>query len=293
MNVIDITKFTKEKNIYKKGVYLITHKSTNIKYVGSTKMTFSKRWRSHLNGFLKNKGNTVLLNVFKKYGIEGFEFSILEEIEDISKIPFRELYWILRCNTFRSKYGANLSLDTSQPLLNRPSRKLSEKEKRKMRKESKTKKKTYLYDFEGNLLKVFSSSCSCDRYLGLKKGSTSQTIHEIGGRRTLLKKYIPRHEFIKKENFIFVYGQNEESRRKAGLKHKGKIINSEQRMKIRCSNPKSLLCILYEKDTNKKIKSFFSLNECDDFLGLTRGSTSKHNKCKCKFLKNKYYIKII
>jgi hypothetical protein len=35
--------YTEEKNLKGKGVYLISHKSTNIKYVGSTTSNFAER----------------------------------------------------------------------------------------------------------------------------------------------------------------------------------------------------------------------------------------------------------
>ena len=57
--------------------------------------------------------------------------------------------------------------------------------------------------------------------------------------------------------------------------------------KIRLANKKRKSIML--KDVNGNIiKTFNSLNECDDYLGMTRGSTSKVLKGKAKMLKRKY-----
>lgn len=86
--------FTDEINLKDRGVYLITHKSTDIKYIGSTSTYFQERWRAHLNGLKRGIGNKVLINIYNKYGIEGFKFSILESMNDteISTIRERERY---------------------------------------------------------------------------------------------------------------------------------------------------------------------------------------------------------
>ena len=90
--MIQIENFTKETNLLSKGVYVITHKDTTIKYVGSTCCAggFKDRWKRHLNGLLRGIGNRVLLNIFHKYGISGFNFSIIERIDTsgINNCPF-------------------------------------------------------------------------------------------------------------------------------------------------------------------------------------------------------------
>jgi hypothetical protein len=78
----------------KAGLYKITNLINGKSYVGSTKH-FSSRYRSHLS-FLKSGKSSckILQNAVNKYGIENFEFSILEvcsnykekEIEYFTKI---------------------------------------------------------------------------------------------------------------------------------------------------------------------------------------------------------------
>ena len=272
--MIDLTEFTEETDLDSKGVYLITHKQSRIKYVGSTTKSFSFRWRHHLLGFPKDKGNKVLLNVYKKYGMEGFTFTIVEKIEDIELIADRELYWIKQYDTYRTKHGANISLDTRQPLRDRLIEPRTEEQKENYRRACINKKETYVYDKEGNLFKVFESAHECDRFFGIKKGYTSQIITGIGGRKMINHHYIPSYEYIEKESF---------------KSYKPKRETSVER---RLYNTKRIKCSIYEKETHDKVKDFESMNECDEYLGLAKGSTSRHLRGQRKFLRRKYYVKI-
>lgn len=76
---LKIENFTLDVNLEKCGIYMISHKSTDLKYIGSTfqKRGFKGRWLQHLNGLKRNVGNKVLLNIYNKYGLEGFKFSII------------------------------------------------------------------------------------------------------------------------------------------------------------------------------------------------------------------------
>lgn len=60
------------------GVYKITNKVNGKFYIGSSK-NLSERFRSHLCTLLKgNSGCRILQAAVKKYGIENFEFSVVE-----------------------------------------------------------------------------------------------------------------------------------------------------------------------------------------------------------------------
>jgi hypothetical protein len=66
---------------YKKaiGAYKITNLINGKFYIGSTGVSFIRRYKEHLSKF-KNNNNVCkkLFNAFKKYGIENFEFTLLE-----------------------------------------------------------------------------------------------------------------------------------------------------------------------------------------------------------------------
>lgn len=67
------------KNLDKCGVYSIYNKTTNKQYIGSTTMSFQKRFWHHLSRLRKNKHkNSYLQHSWNKYGEKDFEFKILE-----------------------------------------------------------------------------------------------------------------------------------------------------------------------------------------------------------------------
>lgn len=77
-----------------RGIYLITFR--NYTYVGSSK-DIDKRRRSHLSDLKGNRHhNCIMQSLYNKYGVEDFDFSVLEsEVEDLFD---REKYWIDKLN---------------------------------------------------------------------------------------------------------------------------------------------------------------------------------------------------
>ena len=291
MEKINLSNFTEETKLKEKGVYMIIHLPTNIKYVGSTASShgFSYRWRAHLNGFKRGIGNACLVNLYNKYGIEGFKFIILETLEDEKTIRQRERYWIEYYDTY--KHGANVTLETEQPLKSAKHKKYSQEEKVQIMLNSPTRKKVYLYDKNGILLYIFPSSCACDRFFGLDKRRTNWAInHPL--RSLCNKQYYPSYE-IKPEGWNPTQEAKKRYKERALLiaekrKKRGNyIMDDEYKNKIRKGNPRRKGINLFTLD-GTLIKTFISLNECDDYLNMTRGSTSKVLKGKTKTLKRKY-----
>lgn len=292
--MIQIKNFTKETNLLSKGVYVITHKDTTIKYVGSTCCAggFKDRWKRHLNGLLRGIGNRVLLNIFHKYGISGFNFSIIEILDNHNEkeIRERELFWIKKLDTYN--HGANCSLDTNCSFKLSKHFPLTEIHKLKLQEASPNKKKVYMYNLDGVLLNTFESSVAADKFLGLRKGRVSE---KISKQLFYNKSYFFSHypiNFVPKE---LMQKRNKDRAKKVVESHKknGWIVTKEQRVKERINNPKSIKIELYDINTKNLVKIFNSLNECDDYLHLTRGATSKVLRGKAKTLKRKYIPKII
>ena len=291
MEKFNLKDFTKEIKLSDKGVYMISHIDTDIKYVGSTTLRFSSRWRSHLNGFCRNIGNKVLLNIYHKYGISGFRFSIIESMNNRSllEIRNRERYWREYYDTYH--YGANCTENTLNPLDGHKRNPYTEEDKLKLLITSPNRKPVYLYDEDGTIVNKFLSSVDCDRYLGLRKGRTNWAInHPL---LALKRKYYPTYEErtwcpkdIKRKNRL------EAAKKAAITRKKHYVVTDIQKEKLRISNPKRIEVALYDLEGNF-VKKFNSFNECDDYLKLYRGTTSKVFRGLTKILRKKYIPKLI
>lgn len=90
------------------GIYLITNNLNNKKYVGQS-INIKIRWQQHRNSYLTHKETCPkLYNAFKKYGIENFTFSILEEVKNNEELNKKEEFWILKLDTINSGYNTVL-----------------------------------------------------------------------------------------------------------------------------------------------------------------------------------------
>lgn len=97
----------------KTGIYCIENRINHKKYIGQS-VNISQRWTNH-KWYVKTvkvtKGNirntiSIIHLAMKKYGIENFQFSIIEECQ-ISQLDEREKYWIRELNT-QAPFGYNV-----------------------------------------------------------------------------------------------------------------------------------------------------------------------------------------
>ena len=90
------------------GIYKITNKINGNAYIGLS-VDIKRRWKTHFQRY-KDSSNKeyekVLYKAFRKYGIENFDFSVIEEcsLEELRK---KEKYWIAYFDTFHNGYNAN------------------------------------------------------------------------------------------------------------------------------------------------------------------------------------------
>lgn len=77
------------------GIYKIVNKVNNKVYIGQTGENFQRRYFFH-NWKLCNNihDNKYLQHSWNKYGKDNFQFEVIEEVEDISALDDREIYWI-------------------------------------------------------------------------------------------------------------------------------------------------------------------------------------------------------
>lgn len=112
------------------GIYCITNIVNNKKYIGYS-IDISRRWTTHRRDLRNNKHeNSHLQHAQNKYGVDAFEYSIIEEC-DREHLKEREIYWIAFYDSKNSGY--NLS-DGGDGIVNPPKdigKKISEKLKGK------------------------------------------------------------------------------------------------------------------------------------------------------------------
>jgi len=98
----------------KQGVYKILNLLNGNLYIGSTKMTFLKRYHHHISMLRNNKHkNAHLQNAFNKYGENNFSFEILE-ICSKENCLLREQYYLDNNNNLYNINPFATGIDNSQ-----------------------------------------------------------------------------------------------------------------------------------------------------------------------------------
>lgn len=72
------------------GIYKVTNKINNKSYIGQSK-NIEQRLKDHK--LVCREKNILLKRSLKKYGVENFDYEIIEECE-LNKLDEREIYWI-------------------------------------------------------------------------------------------------------------------------------------------------------------------------------------------------------
>ena len=90
-------------------IYQIQNDVNGKIYVGKTEFSIEKRFKEHCNDAYKNsKEKRPLYAAMRKYGIEHFHISLLEETDNPEE---RECYWIERLRSFKDGYNATIGGD--------------------------------------------------------------------------------------------------------------------------------------------------------------------------------------
>ena len=84
------------------GIYKITNKINGKSYIGLSS-NIEERFKKHR----QMQGKKVLYSAFQKYGIENFDFSIIE-LCSFDLLSEREKYWIAYYDTYNNGYNATL-----------------------------------------------------------------------------------------------------------------------------------------------------------------------------------------
>ena len=89
------------------GIYKIRNLLNSKIYIGQS-TNINNRFRVHRFKINKNIKHP-LQSAFKKYGIDNFEFNIIERVADINKLNEREQYWLDHYQSYLPENGYNLS----------------------------------------------------------------------------------------------------------------------------------------------------------------------------------------
>lgn len=91
------------------GIYKITNMLNGHAYIGQS-VDIKRRWRNERSRAFQpgsKEYGSVLAQAFRKYGIENFQFTILEEC-DVQQLDEREVYWIYYYDTYHNGYNQTL-----------------------------------------------------------------------------------------------------------------------------------------------------------------------------------------
>ena len=90
-------------------IYKIENDINGKLYIGKTEFSIEKRFKEHLNdAFKESKEKRPLYSAIRKYGIEHFHISLIEETDAPEE---REVYWIEHYGSFKNGYNATLGGD--------------------------------------------------------------------------------------------------------------------------------------------------------------------------------------
>lgn len=90
-------------------IYKITNDVNEKIYIGKTVTSLEERWAKHLSA-AKN-GNTHLYRAMRKYGVEHFNISIIEDNISDEYLNEREIYWISYYDSMHTGYNSTIGGD--------------------------------------------------------------------------------------------------------------------------------------------------------------------------------------
>jgi len=80
-------------------IYKVKNKINGKTYIGQTIQVLGKRIGQHLKESKNDKNNKPFLNAIKKYGIENFDWEIIDEASSLDELDEKEIYWIKQLNS--------------------------------------------------------------------------------------------------------------------------------------------------------------------------------------------------
>lgn len=90
-------------------IYLILNKINYKAYIGQTKTPFN-RWSAHKCEAKNNRLRFPIHKAINKYGVENFQFNIIEICSSVEEADLAEIYWIQQFDSRNNNMGYNLAI---------------------------------------------------------------------------------------------------------------------------------------------------------------------------------------
>ena len=161
------------------GIYMIKNLINGKVYIGQSR-GIKNRISRHKSDLRKNKhGNSHLQFSWNKYGIDNFEFSIVEECE-VENLNDREIFWINFYESVDKNKGYNQKTGGGVGFI------LSDDYIKNMR-DVKDKIAILQIDFDGNIIKEWSGAREASKILNISQSCIWSCVNN---KRRTYKKYI-------------------------------------------------------------------------------------------------------
>lgn len=245
-------------------IYKITNKINNMVYIGSS-IDVERRWRQHKEASINEKDhhyNYPLMKDFRKFGIDNFQFEIIDTLSNWQSMIEAEHNWIIKENCVVPN-GYNQTTNTDSPMFDSAIAKKMSDTKRK-----KYGKRVCEIDENNNILHIWDSLAEAGEDTALDRFKISAV---CSGTRLTTGNRIFR--FLNEENQIIIPEQK---------------INQVQSNRITKSSKKVIK--LNENDEELQIYDTIALAAADngcDASGISKVCNGKRNKCggfKWKYL---------
>lgn len=221
-----------------KGIYKVTNTDTNEFYIGSTIQSFRARFSHHLSDLkIKRHHCKKLQNYVSKHGVTSLLFTILEIVEDESKILEREEYYI---TTLKPVYNCIQTPTNARPNLNK-----------KLSKEWKTNLHKNKYYKHNTNIEVYNRIVDNN-----KKGSNIVEVYN-------LDEFITKGTYIELAEYFNCTKTLFAKRAREGFFNDYRLVIVKEQKKR----------ILLHISESEKIQ-FTSSLQCDNYLNMWRGATS-------------------
>jgi group I intron endonuclease len=89
-------------------IYLFQNKINNKIYIGQT-VNFKRRLKKHIKNANENRKNSHFYSALKKYGIDQFDYFIIEELSSKKEMDDAEIFWIEYFRSWDREIGYNLT----------------------------------------------------------------------------------------------------------------------------------------------------------------------------------------